>query len=227
METVLVVEDDVSLREFLRDTLVTNGFRVVEAGSAAEAEEMRVQNRPAAILLDLGLPDGDGGGYLTHVRSRARTPVIVLSARDGEADKVNALDGGADDYVTKPFRVSELLARLRVALRRIVAPGAHASPILASGPFRIDRERHQVHCDGVPVRLTPIEFRLLVRLAEEAGAVVPHRRLLADLWGPGKVEQVHYLRVHIGALRRKLEVDPIRPRWLTTEPGIGYCLRDR
>jgi two-component system KDP operon response regulator KdpE len=156
-----------------------------------------------------------------------QTPVIVLSARDGDADKVTALDAGADDYLTKPFSTSELLARIRVALRHTRGAAIVVDePTLAVGPIQIDQARHLVTVEGNSVHLTPIEFRLLVQLAKRAGKVMTHRQLLEAVWGAGKANQTHYLRVHMQALRRKLESDPSRPRWLATEPGIGYRLRD-
>lgn len=225
-ETVLVIEDDAELRSFLSDTLSKHGFRVVEACTAAQAEEVATQIRPVAILLDLGLPDRDGLGLLPRLRARSATPIIVLSARDGDDDKVTALDAGADDYLTKPFSTSELLARIRVALRHARGASAAEDPVMLVGPIRIDQARHEVSVDGSPVRLTPIEFRLLGQLARHAGKVMTHRQLLEEVWGPGKESETHYLRVHMAALRRKIEHDPARPRWLTTEPGVGYRLRD-
>jgi two-component system KDP operon response regulator KdpE len=182
---------------------------------------------PALILLDLGLPDGDGIDLVRRLRAWSPVPVIVLSARGREGDKVAALDAGADDYLTKPFGVAELLARVRVALRHAraaVAPSA--DPVLAVGPIHIDQARHEVAVDGAAVKLTPIEFRLLLLLAQNAGKVLTHRHLLREVWGPGSVEHTHYLRVHMAALRRKVEHDAARPHWLLTEPGIGYRLRD-
>jgi two-component system, OmpR family, KDP operon response regulator KdpE len=178
------------------------------------------------VLLDLGMPDGDGLDLLKRLREWSTAPVIVLSARDREDDKVIALDVGADDYLTKPFGTSELLARIRVALRHARGLKATDDPILAIGPIRIDQARHEVTVDDEPVHLTPIEFRLLALLGRHAGKVLTHRQLLHEVWGPRNTHQTHYLRVHMAALRRKLEVDPARPRWLTTEAGIGYRLKD-
>jgi len=227
METVLVVDDDAEVRAFLATTLTEQGYRVIEAASAAQAEEVAVQMRPGVILLDLSLPDGDGLDVLKKVRARTEaTPVIVLSARDQDEDKVTALDSGADDYLTKPFSMRELLARVRVALRHAGKRATPPDPIITAGPVRIDHERHEVTVDGNPAKLTPIEFRLLSTLARSAGKVLTHRQLLEEVWGPGKESETHYLRVHMAALRRKIERDPARPRWLATEPGIGYRLRD-
>lgn len=225
--TVLVVEDEGAMREYLTDTLVSHGYRVIQAHTAAVAEELAVGAKPAAILLDLGLPDGDGVAVLRKLRTWSTTPVIVLSARHRETDKVSALDAGANDYLTKPFGTGELLARIRVALRHAnTHPPDVAPEVMMIGPFRIDHARHEVTVDGMIVHLTPIEFRLLGHLARQAGRVVTHRQLLEEVWGPNSKHQTHHLRVHMAALRRKVERQPARPRWLTTEPGIGYRLRD-
>jgi two-component system KDP operon response regulator KdpE len=224
-DTVLLVEDEAPMRKFLRAALQSHGFRVIEAGSVHEAEAAITSAPPNAILLDLGLPDGDGLELLRRIREWSTAPVIVLSARDREHDKVLALDAGADDYLTKPFGTGELLARVRVALRHARARAATDDPVIAIGPMRIDQARHEVQKDGAIVHLTPIEFRLLVTLARHAGKVLTHRQLLREVWGP-RSTQTHYLRVHMAALRRKLEADPARPRWLATEPGVGYRLRD-
>ena len=225
-ETILVVEDEAPMRRFLCAALTSHGFRVAEAGTLAMAERLATEARPAAVLLDLGLPDGDGLDLVRSMREWSSAPVIVLSARDREDDKVTALDAGADDYLTKPFGTSELLARIRVALRHARGHSAADDPIIALGPLRIDQGRHLVTVDGRQVHLTPIEFRLLALLARHAGKVLTHRQLLLDVWGPRSTHQTHYLRVHMAALRRKIEHDPARPRWLTTEPGVGYRLRD-
>jgi two-component system KDP operon response regulator KdpE len=224
VSTILVVDDDQQLRRFLRTTLAGHGHTVVEAGSVAEALDGIARAHPAVILLDLGLPDGDGLAVLRKIAAEDRPPVIVLSARGQEGDKVTALDAGADDYLTKPFGASELLARIRVCLRRVA--GAPAPDVIEVGPIRIDQPRHQVTVDGQEVHLTPIEFRLLLELARYPGRVLTHRQLLREVWGPNAVEEVHYLRVHMGALRRKIEADPARPHWLLTEAGVGYRLRE-
>ena len=224
MTTILVVDDDLQLRRFLRTTLAGHGHAVAEAGTVAEAIDAIGRVHPAVILLDLGLPDGDGLTLLRRVPPEGRPPVIVLSARGQEGDKVTALDAGAEDYLTKPFGASELLARIRVALRRV---GGNPTPdVLEVGPIKIDQPRHTVTVSGNEVHLTPIEFRLLLELARHPGRVLTHHQLLREIWGPNAVDEVHYLRVHMGALRRKIEADPARPQWLLTEAGVGYRLRE-
>ncbi len=225
-DTVLVVEDEAPMRRFVRSALTTHGFKVTEAGTLHEAETAATESPPDLILLDLGLPDGDGLELLARLREWSRAPVIVLSARGREEDKVIALDAGADDYLTKPFGTSELLARIRVALRHARAQQRPDEPVLAVGPITIDHARHEVHVDGTLVHLTPIEFRLLALLARHAGKVLTHRQLLHEVWGPRSTHQTHYLRVHMAALRRKIEADPARPKYLMTEAGVGYRLRD-
>jgi two-component system KDP operon response regulator KdpE len=224
MSTILVVDDDLQLRRFLRTTLSGHGYSIVEAGSVAEAVDAIERVTPAVILLDLGLPDGDGLNVLRRIAPEERPPVIVLSARGQEGDKVTALDAGAEDYLTKPFGASELLARIRVVLRR--AGGPAVPDVIEVGPIRIDQPRHSVTVEGTEVHLTPIEFRLLLELARQPGRVMTHRQLLREIWGPNAVEEVHYLRVHMGALRRKIETDPARPQWLLTEAGVGYRMRE-
>ena len=226
MSTVLVIDDDAQVRRFLRNVLSGHGHVVAEAESVAEGLESVQRLHPAVVLLDLGLPDGDGLAVLRAMRPDDRTPVIVLSARDKEGDKVVALDQGADDYLTKPFGAGELLARIRVALRHAASSSAAVPDVLEVGAIRIDQPRHEVTVDGKVVHLTPIEFKLLVELARQPGRVLTHRQLLREVWGPEAVEQSHYLRVHVAALRRKLERDPAQPRWLVTEAGIGYRLRE-
>jgi len=227
LDVVVVVEDEPQMRRFLRATLSGHGFRVIEAGTVADGERAVAQTPPSLVLLDLGLPDGDGIELVRRLREWSRVPVIVISARGREDDKVAALDAGADDYLTKPFGVGELAARIRVALRHARGDGgAAAGAVIEAGPIRVDQARHEVAVHGAAVKLTPIEFRLLVLLAQNAGKVLTHRQLLRDVWGPNAVEHTHYLRVHMAALRRKIEKDPARPQWLVTEPGVGYRLRD-
>jgi two-component system KDP operon response regulator KdpE len=222
---VLVVEDDAQVRRFLRAALSSHAFRLVEAGTVREAEQLATSHNPDVYLLDLGLPDGDGVDLARRLREWTRAPIIVLSARGREEDKVNALDAGADDYLTKPFGVNELLARLRVALRHAQATPA-GDPILEAGPLRVDLARREVHVDGREIRLTPTEFKLLALLARHAGKVLTHRQILKEVWGPNASE-AHWVRVHMAELRKKVEADPARPRLLVTEPGVGYRLRDR
>jgi len=225
-DTILVVEDEAPMRRFLCSALTSHGFKVAEAGTLALAERLATETRPSAVLLDLGMPDGDGLDLLKQLREWSNAPVIVLSARDREDDKVLALDAGADDYLTKPFGTSELLARIRVALRHARGQPVADDPVITMGPMTIDQARHTVTVDGASVHLTPIEFRLLALLARHAGKVLTHRQLLQEVWGPRNTHQTHYLRVHMAALRRKIEADPARPRWLTTEAGVGYRLKD-
>jgi two-component system KDP operon response regulator KdpE len=223
---VLVVEDELQMRRFLRASLASHGFEVVEAATAAEALALVTGRNPEVILLDLGLPDQDGVAFARGVREWSRVPIIVISARGREADKVEVLDAGADDYLTKPFGVEELLARIRVALRHArEAAGAPAS-VIELGALRIDFGRREVTLGGREVHLTPIEYRLLSVLAQSAGKVLTQSHLLKEVWGPGRADQAHYLRVYMAQLRRKLEADPARPKLLITEPGVGYRLRD-
>jgi len=222
---VLVVEDEAQVRRFLRAALASHGYRLVEAVSVREAEQLATSHNPDVYLLDLGLPDGDGVDLARRLREWTKAPIIVLSARGREEDKVNALDAGADDYLTKPFGVNELLARLRVALRHAQS-GPEQPPVLEAGPLRIDLARREVTVEGREVRLTPTEYRLLALLARHAGKVLTHRQILRDVWGPNATE-AHYVRVHMAELRKKIEADPARPRLLVTEPGVGYRLRDR
>ena len=227
MSAVLVVEDDEAVRRFLRTVLAGHGHTVIEAASVAAAVDQLHKSRPDVILLDLGLPDGDGVKLLAELPpGEPRVPVIILSARGQEGDKVIALDSGADDYLTKPFGAGELMARMRAVMRRGGAATEHVADVIQVGPIHIDQPRHEVTIDGKPIHLTPIEFKLLVELARHPGRVVTHRQLLRDVWGPNAVETSHYLRVHVAALRRKIERDPAQPQWLLTEAGVGYRLRD-
>jgi two-component system KDP operon response regulator KdpE len=222
--TILVVEDDLHVRRFLRTIVTGHGHSVVEAGTVAEAIDAIERVHPSVVLLDLGLPDGDGLSILRAIPAETRPPIIVLSARGQEGDKVAALDAGAEDYLTKPFGAGELLARIRVVLRR--GGGIAAPDVIEVGPIKIDQPRHSVTVGGIEVHLTPIEFKLLVELARQPGRVLTHRQLLVAVWGPNDALQTHYLRVHMAALRRKVENDPARPQWLLTEAGVGYRLRE-
>jgi two-component system, OmpR family, KDP operon response regulator KdpE len=222
--TVLVVEDQESIRRFLRASLVGAGYRVLEAGTAATALRTASESPPDLVILDLGLPDRDGFEVLRGIRSWSQAPVIVLSARDGEASKVAALDAGADDYVTKPFGVGELLARMRSALRHR-SPGPADDAIVAD-QLRIDVAARRVYVGGNEIHLTPLEYKLLLTLAKSPGRVLTHRVLLREVWGPDATQEVHYLRVFVASLRRKVEADATRPRLIVTEPGVGYRFAD-
>jgi two-component system KDP operon response regulator KdpE len=224
--TVLLIEDEPQMRRFLRASLDGNGFRLVEASTAAEGQSLAASHNPELVLLDLGLPDDDGVALTRRLREWARMPIIVISARGREANKVEALDAGADDYLTKPFGVNELLARMRVALRHAAASGGTTEPVLQLGKVKLDLQKREVTRDGHDVHLTPIEYRLLVLLAQHAGKVLTHGHILKEVWGPGSAQQTHYLRVYMAQLRQKLEDDPARPRLLITEPGVGYRLRE-
>ena len=222
---VLLVEDESQVRRFLRAALTTRGYRLIEAETMREGEQLATSHNPDVFLLDLGLPDGDGVDLTRRLREWTRAPIIVLSARGREEDKVNALDAGADDYLTKPFGVNELVARLRVALRHAQA-APEAPSVVEAGPLRMDLARREVTVEGREVRLTPTEYRLLALLARHAGKVLTHRQILREVWGPNATE-AHYVRVQMAELRKKVEADPARPRLLVTEPGVGYRLRDR
>jgi two-component system, OmpR family, KDP operon response regulator KdpE len=200
--------------------------RLVEAATAEEARVLATTHNPEVILLDLGLPDGDGIDLARRFREWSHVPIIVISARGREADKVLALDAGADDYLTKPFGVNELLARIRVALRHAQQATGASTPVIDIGPLRIDLARRQVTLDSREVHLTPIQYRLLTLLASNAGKVLTQRQILKEVWGPGHTEETHYLRVYMAQLRRKIEADPARPQLLVTEPGVGYRLRE-
>ncbi len=221
--TILIVEDEASLRRFLVPILSTQGYPVVTAASASEGIAMARSHNPDLVLLDLGLPDMDGLAVLRELRSWSRRPVIIISARSQEREKVRALDEGADDYLTKPFGAAELLARIRVALRHAVQTAAPQSTFTLAG-LRVDLERREVSLNGEPIRLTPIEYRLLEALVHRAGRVTTHQQLLAEVWGPAGEGQNHYLRIYMAQLRKKLEADPNRPSFLLTEPGVGYRL---
>lgn len=225
---VLLVEDEVQMRRFLRAALTSHDYRLVEACTAKEAIQLATSHNPALILLDLGLPDADGLDVTRQLREWCTAPIIVISARGAEQDKVTALDAGADDYLTKPFGTNELLARMRVSLRHASQLGGEsASSTLEIGELVVDLARHEVRVGGREVRLTPTEFRILALLARNAGKVLTHRQILTEVWGPAYAAQTHYVRVHMAELRRKVESDPARPQMLLTEAGVGYRLRDR
>ncbi len=224
---VLVVEDEAQILRFLRAALTSHGYRYAEATNGAEGLRQAATRSPDVIVLDLGLPDRDGLEVTRRLREWTRTPIIVLSARGQERDKIEALDAGADDYVTKPFGIGELLARLRVALRHRSGLDSGGEVVVVEiGDLVIDPGRRRITRAGTEVRLTPIEYRLLTVLAGHPGKVLTHEQLLRRVWGPGCAEQKHYLRVYMAQLRHKLETDPARPRYLLTEPGVGYRLRE-
>ena len=223
----LVVEDERTMVRLLRAALTSHGYRVVEASSGEEALRQAATRAPDVVVLDLGLPDLDGLEVTRRLREWSAVPIVVVSARGQEGDKIKALDAGADDYVTKPFSVGELLARMRVALRHAARSATDAGETtVCVGGLRLDRLRRQVFVDEAEVRLTPIEYRLLSELAQYAGRVLTHEQLLRQVWGPGYTQQRHYLRVYMAQLRHKLERDPSRPRYLMTESGVGYRLRE-
>jgi two-component system KDP operon response regulator KdpE len=229
---VLIIEDEEPIRRFLRATLESQGYRVKESGSAGDGLMQARTQRPDLILLDLGLPDGDGLSVTSQVRLESRVPIVVLSARGQEADKVAALDAGADDYLTKPFGVDELTARIRVALRHAARPaksGPTAYEATAGGrTLRVDPEARTISVADAAgardIRLTPTEFSLLAFLVKHAGKVLTHQQILKEVWGPTHAADVQYLRVYAGQLRQKLESAPAQPRFLITEPGVGYRL---
>jgi two-component system KDP operon response regulator KdpE len=222
---VLLIEDDPAMRRFLRAALGTHDFRLVEAGTMREGLAQAAGRNPDVILLDLGLPDGDGLDATKQLREWTVTPIIVLSARGQEHDKIAALDAGADDYLTKPFSVGELLARIRVALRHRAA-GDEAPAIFVAGALKVDLGRRTVTVGEEDVHLTPTEYKLLAVLVKHAGKVLTHRQLLLEVWGSHQATQTQALRVYVTQLRHKIEPDPARPRLLITEPGVGYRLKD-
>jgi len=225
-QVILVVEDEPQMQKFLRASLAAQGYRVVEAAEGKEALALARTHNPDLVLLDLGLPDMDGMEVTKSLREWSSKPIIVISARGQEEDKVRALDVGADDYLTKPFGTGELMARIRVALRHAGRAGeGRVEPVVAIGDLRIDLDKRQVFVGGREVHLTPNEYKLFAYLMKNAGKVLTHRQLLKEVWGPAYASQTHYLRVYMVQLRHKLEEDPARPRYLVTEPGVGYRLR--
>ncbi len=219
---VLVVEDEKQIRRFVRVAVEEEGCEVVEAETRAEGLLEAGARQPALLILDLGLPDGNGIDLIRDLRGWSDIPVLILSARSQEHDKIDALDAGADDYLTKPFSVGELRARVRALLRRGSRSADSASPVIAFGQVVVDLSRRLVTRDGAEVHLTPIEYRLLTVLVGHPGKVLTQRKLLREIWGPSYVESSHYLRVYVGHLRQKLEDDPTQPKHFLTETGIGY-----
>ncbi|MBX9680952.1 MAG: response regulator [Gemmataceae bacterium] len=222
---VLLIEDELPIRRFLRAGLAEEGYRLTEAENAAQGLKLAAQQPPDVVILDLGLPDMDGHETLRQLREWYRGPIVILSARDQEQEKIAALDHGADDYLVKPFSTGELLARLRVALRHAAHAGAEKdSPAFAIGGLAVDFAARRVVVEDREVHLTPLEYKLLATLIRYAGKVLTHRTLLKEVWGPLHVHETHYLRVFMASLRRKIEADPSAPRYLLTEPGVGYRL---
>ena len=224
---ILVVEDDPQIRRFLRAALPAHGYRLLEAETGEDGLVQAATRAPDVVLLDLGLPDLDGLEVTRRLREWSPVPIVVLSARGLERDKVAALDAGADDYLTKPFGVEELLARLRVALRHATrAAGGAAGSVFRTGALEVDLAARGVRVEETEVHHTPTEFKLLALLVRHAGKVVTQRQLLTEVWGPGAVGNAHYLRVQMHGLRHKLEAEPARPKYLVTEPGVGYRLKE-
>ena len=221
---VLMIEDEPEIRRFVRMALESEGMEVFDAATLQRGLIDAATRRPELVVLDLGLPDGDGLDFIREFRGWSTAPIVVLSAREGEERKVQALDAGADDYLVKPFGVAELLARVRVQLRRRGA-GQDADPVLRFGDIAVDRALRTVTKAGAELHLTPIEYRLLQELSNAPGRVLTHQHLLKAVWGPGHAEDVHYVRVHMANLRKKIEADANRPQWLVTEAGVGYRLK--
>ena len=226
---ILIVEDDAAIRRFVRQALEAEGHQVFETDSVKRGLIEAGTRKPDLLILDLGLPDGDGVELIRDLRGWSTLPVVVLSARVDETDKIEALDAGADDYLTKPFSLSELLARVRVANRhlaqRALDGGDKAECVFTAGDLRIDLAKREVVARGQEVRLTPIEYKLLTTLVRNAGRVMTYQQLLKEVWGPRFASQKQYLHVYMGHLRNKLELDPARPQLLRTEPGVGYRLK--
>lgn len=218
---ILIIEDEQPIRRFLRASLSDAGYRVSESGSGAEGLRLATSPPPDLVILDLGLPDLDGQEVLKRLREWYSAPIIVLTARDQENQKIQALDRGADDYVTKPFGVGELLARMRVAIRHAHRVGPESSTV-AIGDLQIDLAARLVRVRGTEIHPTPLEYKLLVTMIRHAGKVLTHRFLLREVWGPQGALENHYLRVFVASLRRKIEIDPARPRYILTEQGVGY-----
>ena len=224
--TILVIEDEQSLQKFLRVTLTAQGYRVLEALTAEAGLRSAATDQPDLVILDLGLPDIDGVEVTRRLREWTAIPILIVSARGKEDDKVVALDAGADDYLTKPFGVAELLARVRVALRHLsVVKSDTGDSVFTTGDLKVDLANRVVTLANEEKHLTPNEYKLLAVLVKNAGKVMTHRQLLKQVWGPDSVEQAHYLRVYMNQLRQKVEADPTRPRVLLTEPGVGYRLK--
>jgi two-component system KDP operon response regulator KdpE len=224
---ILLIEDEQEIRRFLRVSLGGKGYHLLETANGRDGIMQAASQQPDLIVLDLGLPDIDGMEVIRQVREWSQMPIIVLSARGQEHQKVDALDAGADDYLTKPFSVGELIARIRVAMRHTAQDsGAADGAIFSSGDLRVDMARRQVFLGEKEIHLTPIEYRLLTTMVKHAGKVITHKQLLKEVWGPDSVYETHYLRVYMAQLRRKIESDPAQPRHLLTEPGVGYRISE-
>lgn len=221
---ILVVDDERAIRRFLRVSLTAHGYTVLEAANGSEALTITAEQRPDMIFLDLGLPDMDGIQVTQQLREWTDIPIIILSVRDRESDKILALDAGADDYLTKPFGMGELMARLRGVMRRSLQ-SASGEPVFTVGRLTVDLARRQVTIDGQEISLTPTEYDILKILVQDAGKVLTHQHIILKVWGGGYAEEAHLLRVNISNLRRKIEADPSRPELIITEPGVGYRLR--
>jgi two-component system KDP operon response regulator KdpE len=225
---ILLIDDEPQMRRFLRVTLHSQGYELVEAESGQDGLTDTATRNPDVVLLDLGLPDMDGLDVLARLREWSQVPVIIISAREQEQDKIKALDIGADDYLTKPFSAGELLARIRVALRhREIQQGGPVEPLFVLDNLKVDLMKRQVFLNDVEVHLTPLEYRLLSYLIKNAGKVVTHKQMLKEIWGSAYASQTHYVRIYMGMLRHKLEEDPACPRFFINEPGVGYRLRCR
>ena len=222
---ILIIDDEPQIRKLLRVSLEAHGYVLTEASTGKDGIQQAAMSHPALIIVDLGLPDMDGKEVVRSIRDWSQSPIIILTARDQEQEKIATLDAGADDYITKPFGMGELLARMRVCLRRTAAPDT--SPILACGSLSVDQLQRRVTVDGHEVKLTPTEYDLIKVLIQHAGRVLTHKQLLSAVWGNAYNEDTHYIRVYIGQLRRKIEKDPTQPRYIITESGIGYRLMDR
>ena len=220
----LLIEDERQIRRFVRIALETEGWQIVEAETIKQGLIDAGTRKPDVVILDLGLPDGNGVAFIRDLRGWSSVPIIVLSARTGEMDKIEALDAGADDYLTKPFGVGELLARVRATRRRSAGVASDDAPAFRFGDVEVDLARRAVRKGDAPLHLTPIEFRLLALMINNAGRVLTHRQILREVWGPAYVEHEHYVRVHMGHLRQKVETDPAQPTFLVTETAVGYRL---
>ncbi|MHB8637942.1 MAG: response regulator [Fimbriimonadaceae bacterium] len=221
---ILIVDDEVAIRRFLRASLDPTLFELAEAGDGTTGIRLAATANPSVVLLDLGLPDMDGIDVVRHLREWSRAPIIVLSARGQERDKIAALDAGADDYLTKPFGIGELMARIRVAVRRTWSEGEASEPVFEAKNLKVDSVHRRVYSFGVEVHLTPTEYKLLLHLVRHAGKVLTHRHLLTEVWGAAYAEENHYLRVYMGQLRHKLEANPAQPQLIINEAGVGYRL---